>query len=239
MAEPADIVICRHVIEHVADPMRLLREIRSLVNPGVRLFFETPCADWIIRNQVFWDLFYEHCSLFTMPSLFRAFTTAGFVVNRIRHVFGGQYLWLEAGLGGTQEISPLTTDLAHRALDFGRRRRELIDRWRSLLAPSKARSNVVVWGAGAKGTTFCNLTDPQAQLIRSVVDINPHKQGRFLAGTGHRIINPTQLRANTTDAVFVLNPNYLDEVRQTLDSLMLAVPVIDIMKYDTDVLSVA
>ena len=45
-----------------------------------------------------WDFFYEHCSYFNAQSLQTAFEVAGFHVKRVAHVFGEQYVWLEATL---------------------------------------------------------------------------------------------------------------------------------------------
>lgn len=92
----ADVIVCRHVIEHIPQPLSILRSVRRACRPGARIFFETPCARWILENQVVWDFFYEHCSLFTPESLTMAFERAGFDVESVEHVFGGQYLWLEA-----------------------------------------------------------------------------------------------------------------------------------------------
>ena len=66
----ADVVVCRHVIEHVPRPVELLRTVRQALaaSPHARVYLETPDAAWILRNQVLCDLFYEHCSLFTAPS---------------------------------------------------------------------------------------------------------------------------------------------------------------------------
>src|SRR5262249_44790366 len=78
----ADIVVCRHVLEPVADPPSLLRSVRTalVASPHARVFFETPCVEWILRRQVAWDFFYEHCSLFTADALATAFSAAGFAV---------------------------------------------------------------------------------------------------------------------------------------------------------------
>ena len=96
----ADVVVCRHVIEHVQDPRLFLETIRRALtqSPNAAVFFETPCVEWILRNQVVWDFFYEHCSLFSANSLRTLFERSGFSVSAVTHTFGGQYLWLEARL---------------------------------------------------------------------------------------------------------------------------------------------
>lgn len=105
-AVPADAVTCRHVIEHIPEPLELLRTVRAGVGASgaTRVFFETPCAEWILRNRVPWDFFYEHCSLFTVGSLALALEKAGFAVTGVRHIFGGQYLWAE-GVAGAEPPS--------------------------------------------------------------------------------------------------------------------------------------
>ncbi len=82
---PADVVIARHVIEHVAQPRELLSSIRAALNsnPDARVFLETPCVEWILRHRVAWDFFYEHCSLFTVESLSTAAEESGFDVKSV------------------------------------------------------------------------------------------------------------------------------------------------------------
>jgi SAM-dependent methyltransferase len=225
---PADAVICRHVIEHVADPLALLRAIRDGVSgTGVRLFVETPCAEWVLRRRVMWDLFYEHCSLFTAYGLGLALTRSGFRVTTVRHAFGGQYLWAEAVSGeGDWPDAPEPFCLVN---SFARDEQARIDRWVWLLDELRLRGPVVVWGAGAKGATFCTLTDPGARRIAAVVDVNPAKQGRFVAGTGHPIVSPADAARRGLAGVIVLNPNYRAEVAAELTRLGVSAAVIDLM----------
>lgn len=189
---PVDVVICRHVIEHVPEPLGVLLNLRkNLANcTGAKVFFETPCAQWILENRVFWDFFYEHCSYFTTGSLTTAFETSGFQVEAIRHVFGGQYMWLEAAM---PESPPLVTKdpgtISVLALDFAPSEAELITAWVKRIQELSAHGPIALWGAGAKGVTFLNLIDPERQRIACVIDINPNKQGHFIPGTGHPIVN--------------------------------------------------
>ena len=213
---PADVVVCRHVIEHVREPLALLGAVRSALarSPHARVFFETPCVEWILRNRVVWDFFYEHCSLFSSTSLRLAFERAGFTVDRVEHVFGGQYLWLEARPSAA--ASPATAShagsgtalLAH---DFGVDEQTLRHEWLERLAELRLKGKLALWGAGAKGVTFANLVDPDRLALDCVVDINPNKQGCFIPGTGHAIVAPGALSARDVRNVILMNPNYRQE----------------------------
>jgi len=68
----------------------------------------------------------------------------------------------------------------------------------------------VLWGAGARGVAIVNLVDPEA--VTAVTDISPGKQGRFTPGTGHRIVGPEELTRLDPSVIYMLNPNYVDEV---------------------------
>jgi hypothetical protein len=236
-AVPADVVVCRHVIEHVPEPLALLRTVRAGVGVSgeTRVFFETPCVEWILKNRVPWDFFYEHCSLFTAASLALALERAGFAVTDVRHVFGGQYLWAEAvahrnPLPGAGRGLPVPPSLAGKG-DGGFGFASAVARWDSLLTALASRGAVYVWGAGAKGVTFCNLADPDATRLAGVIDVNPAKQGKFLPGTGHTIVSPAHARSAA--AVLVLNPNYVSEVRSHVEQLGSRAEVIDLMQEAT------
>ena len=98
LARPVDVILSRHVIEHLPDPVSFLRGIREALPaswPG-RLFLETPSLEWIVDGRVLHDFFHEHCNYFTATALDCALARAGFRALRIDRVFGGQYLWAEA-----------------------------------------------------------------------------------------------------------------------------------------------
>ncbi len=212
---PADVVVCRHVIEHVPDSVGLLRAVRQALqhSPHARVFFETPDVTWILRNQVIWDLFYEHCSLFTPDSLTTAFEQAGFVVERVRHVFGNQYLWLEAIVGGNERPIHLHPDpiptLAHQ---FTASEAALRQEWEAKIRDLARAGKVALWGAGAKGVTLANLIDRKQGMIDCVVDLNPAKQGGYVPGTGHPIIDYREIPKRGVQAAVVMNPNYTEEI---------------------------
>jgi hypothetical protein len=210
-----DVVICRHVIEHVPQPADILRSIRMTLDaaPHAMVFFETPCVEWILRNRVIWDFFYEHCSLFSASSLASLFERCGYAVDGVRHVFNDQYLWLEARPGAVRETSSGAAAIVAGCREFSIVERDLLDGWRSRLRALAGDGRVALWGAGAKGVTFANLIDPDRKTIDCIVDLNPQKQGHFVAGTGHSIVSHVELAERGVRHVVLMNPNYESENR--------------------------
>ncbi|MEZ5267937.1 MAG: hypothetical protein R2789_04985 [Microthrixaceae bacterium] len=54
--------------------------------------------------------------------------------------------------------------------------------------------------------------------IQYAVDINPHKQGMFMAGTGQEIVAPDFLATYRPDLVVIMNPVYLEEILRDIEA---------------------
>ena len=227
----ADVIVCRHVIEHVQDPVAMLQLMRRTAgHRPVRLFLETPCVEWILANEVTWDFFYEHCSYFSTGSLETALAAAGFAAEVIRHTFGGQYLWAEARAGeGALPASARQTTIPALARRFAAHEASRVDALRRRVEALAADGPVAMWGAGAKGVTLANLIDPERRSIACVLDLNPNKQGGYLPGTGHPIVGPADLPRWNVHTAVLTNPNYVHENTQLLREASIDVRLIDLM----------
>jgi len=218
----ADFVCCRHVLEHLLDPVAILRAVREDLGPaGGATFFEVPDAALLLDQLSVWDVIYEHLSYFSRSSLLTAFARAGLSVRDIRSAFGGQFLWVEA-VSGADATRPSRRgpSRAQRAsaTSLAERANRLLTHWQDRIAHYRRDgARLVLWGAGSKGVMFLNLLRLEASDdLPYVVDINPRKLGHHVTGTGQRIIAPADLRQYRPDVVLVMNPEYRDEISRTL-----------------------
>jgi SAM-dependent methyltransferase len=230
---PADFVMCRHTLEHISDVAGFMELLRANLagREATTVFFELPDVLRVLREVAFWDIYYEHCSYFTVGSLVRLFERNGFTVLDASLDYDDQYILLEARTdGGLKERSPLAVDqvedVAAAVDEFRRRHQAQLASWDARLAGLSASGRrAVVWGAGSKGVAFlCAL--PAAERIEVAVDINPYKHGMFMAATGQRIVPPAFLADYRPDVVIVMNPIYRDEIRAELDRLRVEADVV-------------
>lgn len=231
----ADFICCRHTLEHVPNPSDLLEPLRQAI--GDRLdtvvFFEVPNALHTFRNLAVWDIIYEHCCYFAPTSMAHAFSTHGFQVCDLKETFEGQFLCLEAlpvpgeiapSENRKDEVEALSKDIATFKAKFD----ALVETWEQKLRQiANAEQRAVVWGAGSKGVTFLNILSNQ-DSIEYIVDLNPRKQGMYVAGTGQKIVPPEFLQEYQPDVVIVMNPIYEAEIRELTTVLGLTPELISV-----------
>ena len=91
-----------------------------------------------------------------------------------------------------------------------------LDFWRSRLDTWRAGGKTaVIWGSGSKGVSFLTTLGLD-EGIAGAVDINPHRQGYFMPGTGHKLFGPDELIELKPDVVIVMNPIYREEIAADL-----------------------
>lgn len=224
---PADLVTCRHVLEHIPTPLAFLVGLRETLTRHNRpaFYLEVPNALYTIRDLGIWDIIYEHCSYFTARALARLAQRAGFDVAAVGEAYDGQFLAIEGWCIASDRPSeppidgPSDPQIAEWVARYGRHRDEKVTHWRQRLTDLRQRGGkAVVWGGGSKGVTFVN-TMGAPDLIAAVVDINPRKHGKHIAGTAQPIIAPDALPALAPDLIIVMNAIYLDEIRAELKQL--------------------
>jgi hypothetical protein len=227
----ADAIVCRHTLEHISPVGDFLRLIRRTIGDRTEtvVLFELPDVLRVLRETAFWDVYYEHCSYFSIGSLVRLFRTCGFDVLSARMEYDDQYIVLEARpteetssgptaparIDGEDDLDTLASAVAH----FEESYAATIQEWRRRVADASAQGKrAVIWGGGSKGVAFLTALGSAAP-VEYAVDINPFKADKFLAGGGQRVVAPEFLREYQPGVVIVMNPIYRDEIQGDLNRL--------------------
>jgi len=220
----ADLIACRHTLEHLPRPAEFLGTVRAGASrqPSCEVFFEVPDTQRILDEGAFWDIYYEHCNYFTAGSLARLFDRCGFEITRLERVYDDQYLTISARCarsGGAERDLRQFDDLGtvlEGVERFASTVSAQLTAWRHAIDVWAERgANVALWGAGSKAAGFlAGIGD--APVITAIVDINPRKQGLYQAGSGQPIVSPASLADDPPDIMVVMNPIYRQEIAQGL-----------------------
>jgi hypothetical protein len=206
-----DFVCCKMTLEHIPNTADFVRTVRRSVGDryDTVIFFQVPDMNRVLRDLAFWDIYYEHCSYFSKESLSLLFRESGFDVLDVWTDYDDQYL-----------IQFFTEHQAARMAS-----------WRSKLEETRSSGKkAVVWGSGSKGVAFLtalNLHTPDCE-VEYVVDINPFREGKYMAGTGQEIVSPAFLKRYKPDLAIAMNPIYQPEIKADLEKMGLSTEVVSV-----------
>jgi SAM-dependent methyltransferase len=220
----ADVICCKMTLEHIYDTRRFIETVRRSIGKrrDTLVFFQVPDFGRILRDDAFWDIYYEHCSYFTSTSLRNLFEMSGFEVISLSTEYDGQYLQIVAVPASRPQrtvVAPQIASIESAVERFAERSRKKIAVWNDVFSEvADLNPKAVLWGSGSKAVAFLSAIKDPAR-IEYVVDINPYRHGHYMAGTAQEIVSPEFLVTYQPDMVVVMNPIYCNEIRKKLDEI--------------------
>jgi hypothetical protein len=183
-----DALIIRHALESLADYRGILTAAVADLDQHGTVYLELTNARCILERESTLNLYHEYPQYFSEIAIGRLLEQLGCYVHEIRHFFGDEMLGIIA-----------------------RRKRWHLPR-RLNVSRLGEYKNIYIWGISGRTIHFLTNYGIGVDVIRYGVDLDPRKQGKYIPGTGQRIVSPEACVADNPDAVVVLNENYVDEV---------------------------
>jgi len=197
-----DVVIIRHVLEHLIDPSALLDQLAwggMTLDKPCWLFAEMPCIDRVFDTGRLADFFYEHVAHFTTKSFRTIMERAGSLVE-LAHGYDGEVVYALVRL----EVPADNRNNAAKAAAFEQRANDSRQTIRSQLTELAASgANVAIWGGTGKAAAFIHQFGADAKRFPLVVDSDPDKVGTFVPGTGQVIAFRDTLKERAIDVVLI------------------------------------
>ncbi len=182
-----DLVVSRHVLEHLNSPLAFLQRIAfaaARIGREQLAYFEVPCVDRALETGRTVDFYYEHNSQFSTQSFRKMLSRCGATINCIGHGYGGEVIYGYVTLGGQQR----RLAIADEARDFLRAADAGLERIPAQLERlARSGATVAIWGGTGKSAAFINRYGLDRVRFPVVVDSDAAKVGTFVPGTGQEI----------------------------------------------------
>ncbi|MDP8245584.1 MAG: class I SAM-dependent methyltransferase [Candidatus Hinthialibacter antarcticus] len=198
-----DIVISRHVLEHLMNPLAFLQSLQfhaSSIDLDLLAYFEAPCIDRAIQTQRTVDFYYEHNSQFTSKSFSRMLSRCGAVPEDIGLGYGGEVIYGFVRMGDCKrqiEHAHMATSFMESAYASERTIK------RQLQELTDAGRRVAIWGGTGKSAAFINRYELDAERFPIVVDSDPDKAGTYVPGAGQEIRYRDYLKGRPVDVLII------------------------------------
>lgn len=210
--------LVRHVLEHSYDLLGFLRATRNLIQPGGYVVFEIPDCERAFENLDYTTLWEEHSVYFTSATFLSTLKHAGLetvLFEIVPHPFENCMVAVcraGAHFDAAMEESALFREL-ERARRFAGEFEKVTSNLHARLEKCRQQGlKLALFGAGHLAVAFASL-HRTGNFFEFVVDDNPHKCGRHLAGCGLPI-RPSQalVEENVDICLLALNPEHENKI---------------------------
>ena len=229
----ADLLIAFNVLPHVPDLNDFVLGMSKIINDNgiVIIQFSAYLLD-VIGKCEFDMVYHEHYSyfsLFTLKQIFESNNLEIFDVEEISVHGGSLRLFLKSTENKKIKIENSVKELLMKEEEFGITKidtylkfQDKIDKVKNkiqefFINAEKEKKKIVCYAAAAKGNTVLNFCGIAKNSIDYVVDISPHKQGKFLPGTHIPIYAPEKIKDTRPDYIVILAWNLKDEIIEQMN----------------------
>ncbi len=230
----ADLVTAKNVLAHVPDINDFSQACRMLLKSHGVFTCEFPHLLNLITENQFDTIYHEHFSYLSFGTVVNIFARNGlnvFDVEKVGTHGGSLRVFAQRNDTGKHIVKPEVLHLINEEISAGMSQLDFYlgfqehaefvkNSFLKFLIEKKEQGKIVVgYGAAAKGNTFLNFAGVKRDLIRYVVDKNPHKQDKFLPGSRIPIVSEDRFKTDKPDYVVIFPWNLSNEIANQLDYL--------------------
>lgn len=228
----ADLTAANNVLAHVPDINDFVAGFAVLLKPQGVATFEFPHLMQMIQYSQFDTIYHEHFSYLSLTAVKQIFEHNGLSVFDVQELSthgGSLRVFAQRKDTGKQPVNNVVNALLTKEEEVGIKTSELYQDFQQrannikydlitfLIETKRQGKRVMAYGAAAKGNTLLNYAGIRADLLPSVVDLNPAKKGKFLPGSRVPIVDESVIQEYKPDYIVILPWNLREEVKAQLN----------------------
>jgi SAM-dependent methyltransferase len=222
----ANVIIANNVLAHVDDIIGFLKRALKLLKPGGIIVVEVPYLIDMIDNLEYDTIYHEHLCYFSVISLMQIYVAVGLSITQIDRlqVHGGSLRIYASSKSEAQDHHPDIYQLAEKEKQYGlmeertylefarkvhKNKKDLLNLIEDL---NTKRKTIAAYGAPAKGNTLLNFCKIGRNYLRYIVDMSPHKVGKYTPGMHIPVYSVSRLLEEQPDYTLLLAWNFKNEI---------------------------
>ncbi len=222
--ETADLVIVRHVLEHIDEFPAIFAGIDQLAHPKTNLVIEVPDLTSTVERSIFSNIYHIHACYFDVATMSDLLERYGWqtVGSTTVDIFGGSLLlWAQRkGMAGGpafsfQEVAcqPTRAATLSELNSFAVKWKETARTVREFFDGLRDRGmRVAGYGAAERTTSLMGTSGLDASHISAIYDRNPHLIGKALPGSRIPILHPTAIPEDNPQYLVIFAQSFEDEI---------------------------
>ena len=179
------LIIARHVLEHLADLREFEEALRKVLSPGGHVIIEVPNFEFSLDATDYSAIWKEHVNYFSLASLTWLLGTIGIeIIHSERATYSGDVLIVVGRYTEKPRLTyPDVTHLCDKALAYRERFLDFRQAFAEYLQMHRTQGGLAaVYGAGCRASSLINFLG-LGPYLEFVIDDQPTKQGMFMPGS--------------------------------------------------------
>ena len=204
------LIILRQVLEHLQQPKAFFDSFAKILKKNSEagyMYIEVPNSNTTLKNDRFYDFYFEHYLYFTTASLSLLAERAGFIVKYCREEFDNEIIAMLCEVKKTDEKTSSNFD-------------KKLNKIRYLVNDLTANNGkVVAWGTAGTGAALLNMCDFDNKTISHVIDSDERKQGLYIPGTGQLVVHPEFFVGTPPDMILILSQFHKKDITDQIKKI--------------------
>ena len=225
---PVDVVVIRHVLEHIDDFGRVFDGLEKVVTPRTALVLEVPDLGSTVELSIYSNVYHIHPCYFDVATMSQLLTRYGWhpTGSRIVDVFGGSlFLWAHRAEHGNERRLSFPSVAGRMAQSVSPSRlKSFVAAWQDSIAATRdfferlrrTGAKVAGYGAAERTVSLLGTASLNSSHVAVIYDQNPALDGLSIPGADIPIRNPRRIIDDRPDYVVIFARSFEDEIARHL-----------------------
>ncbi len=222
-----DVVLCSHTLEHIDDPVSLLRSLVTTASDETLFFFQFPGLEPLVRDGRFDQLHHQHLNYFTLQSVVAALNLAGAELLKYEYNYnhwGALMISFRMANSRSPKTNrqflrryrPVTAPEVRHRYQLFKKNNQAIDAELAAMLEDR-----MVYGFGAAlMLPLLAYHLPHIRKLACIIDDDPQKQGLYYINLPLQIVSSEKVRDFTQASIAITAINSKQNIRAIAQKLI-------------------